>query len=49
MMRWTLKPKPELEKVNSLSKALKVELIIASLIIQRGVETFEEAENIPLK
>ncbi|MBK5213951.1 MAG: single-stranded-DNA-specific exonuclease RecJ [Flavobacteriaceae bacterium] len=44
-MRWTLKPKPELEKVNSLSKALKVEPIIASLLIQRGMETFEEAEK----
>ncbi len=44
-MRWTLKPKPDPEKVNSLSKALKVEPIVASLLIQRGVETFEEAEK----
>jgi len=44
-MRWTLKPKPDPEKVNSLSKALNVEPIIASLLVQRGVETFEEAEK----
>src|SRR5690606_28442826 len=44
-MRWTLKPKPEPEKINSLSKALNVEPIIASLLVQRGIETFEEAEK----
>ncbi len=44
-MRWTLKPKPELEKVKSLSKILKVEPLIASLLVQRGIETFEEAEK----
>ncbi len=44
-MRWTLKPKPDAEKVMSLSKALKVDPIIASLLVQRGVETFEEAEK----
>ncbi len=45
-MRWTLKPKPDPEKVKSLSKALKVEPIIASLLVQRGIETFEEARKI---
>ncbi len=35
-MRWTLKPIPEPEKVNSLSRALKVEPLIASLLVQRG-------------
>src|SRR5690606_41835507 len=44
-MLWTLKPKSDPEKVNSLSKTLKVEPIIATLLIQRGVETFEEAEK----
>src|SRR5690554_2968271 len=44
-MRWTLKPKPDPKKIESLSKALKVEPIIASLLVQRGVETFEEAEH----
>ncbi len=44
-MRWTLKPKPDSEKVKSLSKALRVEPIIASLLVQRGVESFEEAQK----
>ena len=44
-MRWTLKPIPEPEKVKSLSKALKVEAIVASLLVQRGIETFEEAQK----
>src|SRR5690554_336273 len=44
-MRWTLKPKPDPEKIRSLSKALNVDSTIASLLIQRGVETFEEAEK----
>lgn len=44
-MRWTLKPIPEPEKVDSLSKSLKVEPLIASLLVQRGIETFEEAQK----
>lgn len=44
-MRWTLKPKPDPEKIRSLSTALNVDSIIASLLIQRGIETFEEAEK----
>lgn len=44
-MRWTLKPKPDPEKIRSLSKALNVDGIIASLLIQRGVETFDDAEK----
>jgi single-stranded-DNA-specific exonuclease len=44
-MRWTLKPKPDSEKVNNLSKALQVEPIVASLLIQRGIETYEDARD----
>ena len=44
-MRWTLKPKPDFEKVKLLSRALGVEPIIASLLVQRGVKTFEEAQK----
>ncbi len=44
-MRWTLKPKPDSEKVKALSQALGVDGIIASLLVQRGVETFEEARK----
>ncbi|WP_310993287.1 single-stranded-DNA-specific exonuclease RecJ [Aequorivita marina] len=44
-MRWTLKPKPDHEKVDSLSKALNVEPLIASLLVQREIETFEKAKK----
>ena len=44
-MRWTLKPKPELSKVEALKKALQVDDTIATLLIQRGIETFEAAKT----
>lgn len=44
-MRWTLKPKPEFSKVKHLSQALQVEDSIASLLISRGIETYEEAKQ----
>ena len=44
-MRWTLKPKPESSKVQQLSKELQVEELVASLLIQRGIETFDEAKQ----
>ena len=44
-MRWTLKAKPDPEKVKTLAEALQVERSIASLLIQRGVENFEEAKQ----
>jgi single-stranded-DNA-specific exonuclease len=44
-MRWTLKPKPSPQKIEDLSKLLGVEEIIASLLMQRGIETFEEAKK----
>ena len=43
-MRWTLKPKPEEEKVKALAQALGVEQLVAQLLIQRGITTFEEAK-----
>lgn len=45
MMRWTLKPKPEVSKIKQLSEALQVEGSIASLLLQRGIETYEEAKQ----
>lgn len=42
-MRWTLKPKPDPEKVNALMQSLGVSEIVASLLVQRGVETFVDA------
>ncbi|MEO5789118.1 single-stranded-DNA-specific exonuclease RecJ, partial [Gelidibacter sp.] len=44
-MRWTLKPKPELSKVKHLSEALQVEDAIASLLLSRGIETYEDAKQ----
>ena len=44
-MRWTLKPKPLLEDVQHLSKALKVEPLIAQLLLQRGVTNYDQAKG----
>ena len=44
-MRWTLKPKPSSEKVNTLVTQLKVHELIATLLVQRGIETFEQARQ----
>ena len=44
-MRWTLKPKPDLSKAKYLSQALQVEDAIASLLLSRGIETYEEAKQ----
>src|SRR5690554_1690121 len=44
-MRWKIKPIPEVEKVDSLAKALNVEKPIAHLLVQRGIETFEDANR----
>ena len=44
-MRWTLKPKPDPSTVEHLQEALGVEKPIASLLVQRGIETFEEAKK----
>ncbi|WP_242157242.1 single-stranded-DNA-specific exonuclease RecJ [Aestuariivivens sediminis] len=44
-MRWTLKPKPEAHKVEALKEALQVNTLVASLLIQRGIESYEEAKQ----
>lgn len=44
-MRWTLKPKPEFSKIKELAESLKVEEAIASLLLQRGIETYEVAKQ----
>ena len=44
-MRWTLKPKPQEEKVEALQKALQVDAITATLLMQRGIETYEDAKS----
>ncbi|AJR03059.1 single-stranded-DNA-specific exonuclease RecJ [Siansivirga zeaxanthinifaciens] len=44
-MRWTLKPKPEPSKVKALKEALNVDDITANLLLQRGIESFDDAKN----
>jgi len=43
-MRWTLKPKPDLDKVTHLQDALQVDETVATLLVQRGIETFDAAK-----
>ena len=43
-MRWTLKSKPEKEKVQKLKNELQVDALIATLLVQRGVETYDQAK-----
>jgi len=42
-MRWTLKAKPEASKVEALKQALQVDDIVATLLLQRGIDTYEKA------
>ncbi len=44
-MRWTLKPKPDLEKVKHLQEQLEVDETIATLLVQRGIETYDAAKT----
>jgi single-stranded-DNA-specific exonuclease len=44
-MRWTIKAKPEEEKVISLAKALGVHELVAQLLLQRGISDFDQAKH----
>ncbi|MFV5687604.1 single-stranded-DNA-specific exonuclease RecJ [Flavobacterium sp. ZT3R25] len=44
-MRWTIKSKPSEETVKHLAQALNVEDFVATLLVQRGIETFEDAKR----
>jgi single-stranded-DNA-specific exonuclease len=44
-MRWTKKQKPEQEKIQKLATELNVDFLIATLLLQRGIETFEQARQ----
>ncbi len=44
-MRWTLKPSPDENTVQHLANALGVDLVIAQLLVQRGVQTFDQAKT----
>ena len=44
-MRWTLKPKSESKTVRDLQEALQVDKAVATLLVQRGIETYEDAKQ----
>ena len=44
-MRWTLKPEPNSEAVKNLAATLNVDILIAKLLVQRGITTFDEARQ----
>lgn len=44
-MRWKLKPLPEKEKIHQLAKDLSVDKVVAQLLLQRGIETYDEAKS----
>jgi len=44
-MRWTQKPKPAPDKVKALASQLNVGELIATLLVQRGIETFDQARQ----
>ena len=43
-MRWILKPKPDTVKVKKLREALQVDDIVATLLVQRGIESYDKAK-----
>jgi len=44
-MRWTLKPKPEAALVSALASQLQVDEVVATLLVQRGITTYEQARQ----
>lgn len=44
-MRWTLKPKPEQEKIKKLIQELNIDETVASLLVQRGIEAYDQAKK----
>jgi len=44
-MRWTLKPKPNLDQIKTLQDTLDVDDTIATILVQRGITTYEDAKR----
>ena len=44
-MRWTIYPKPDPQKIVDLAQVLGVDTNIASLLVQRGIESYDEAKK----
>ena len=43
--RWLVKEKPTEEKIKLLSEKLNIEVVLATLLVQRGIESFDEARH----
>ena len=43
--RWTLKPSPDPSKIQSLQEDLGVNKLIASILVQKGIDTFQKAKR----
>ncbi|AZQ43335.1 single-stranded-DNA-specific exonuclease RecJ [Nonlabens ponticola] len=44
-MRWTLKPAPDPSKTTQLAQELKIDEVLAGLLVQRGVDAFAKAKS----
>ena len=44
-MRWTIKPNPDPEVTRLLAESLKVDKFVATLLVQRGIETYDQARE----
>ncbi|MEM9680323.1 MAG: single-stranded-DNA-specific exonuclease RecJ [Bacteroidota bacterium] len=44
-MRWTLKPLPEASQVEALKTQLNVGDVVATLLLQRGISTYDDAKT----
>ncbi|MEH6679864.1 MAG: single-stranded-DNA-specific exonuclease RecJ [Sediminicola sp.] len=44
-MRWTLRPKPDTLSVTKLAEELNVAPLVAHLLLQRGIDSFQEAKK----
>lgn len=44
-MRWTFKEKPDLLKVTQLAEQLSIEKTLATILVQRNIDTFDKAKQ----
>ena len=43
--KWILKPEPSVEDINNLKASLNIHTSLCSLLVQRGIKTFDEAKR----
>jgi len=43
--KWILKPEPSIEDINKLKASLDIHTSLCSLLVQRGIKTFDEAKR----